>query len=194
MPANHKTPHTADAKAKMSAARRGKPAIWKRRENHEVSGTTFWKCGRCHCFFAMDGFHSTKRTLLGIRSECKTCHRKIYVTSRNPDNYRLRKREHESRRRAAKAGVNALKYSKDDMMTLAAILGVICLRCGGKDAMQVDHVMPLSKGGVDHPVNFQPLCRRCNEWKQARDFDFRSGEQLQAVRATWPSEFKRLKP
>ena len=38
--------------------------------------------------------------------------------------------------------------------------GHICQSCGAP-ATHVDHILPLSQGGTDHPGNLQALCARC---------------------------------
>jgi 5-methylcytosine-specific restriction endonuclease McrA len=50
-----------------------------------------------------------------------------------------------------------------------------CVRCGSQDHIQVDHIIPLSKGGTNTLDNIQPLCRRCNSGKKNRTRDFRTG-------------------
>lgn len=35
--------------------------------------------------------------------------------------------------------------------------------------LEVDHILPRSKGGTDHPTNLQVLCRKCNIGKSNRD-------------------------
>jgi len=51
--------------------------------------------------------------------------------------------------------------------------GWTCRSCGRtpKDgvSLQVDHVVPRSKGGTDDPSNLQALCRKCNIGKSNRD-------------------------
>lgn len=42
-----------------------------------------------------------------------------------------------------------------------------CRRCGAWVDLQVDHVIPHSKGGPAIEENLQALCRPCNAWKQA---------------------------
>ena len=40
-----------------------------------------------------------------------------------------------------------------------------CCRCGGCDHLEIDHIIPLSKGGRHDEDNFQTLCRTCNRQK-----------------------------
>ena len=40
-----------------------------------------------------------------------------------------------------------------------------CVKCGAtakNDLLEVDHIKPLSKGGLNDPSNLQTLCRSCN--------------------------------
>jgi HNH endonuclease len=53
----------------------------------------------------------------------------------------------------------------------AAILvrdGGRCRRCGSARDLEVDHIVPFSKGGTSEECNLQALCRRCNrrKWKK----------------------------
>lgn len=63
--------------------------------------------------------------------------------------------------------------------------GTACLCCGSEDRPTEDHIRPLSKRGRHHPTNLQPLCRPCNERKQAREIDYRTPAQRVAVEAVW---------
>ena len=50
----------------------------------------------------------------------------------------------------------------------------MCLRCGAKDVLLTpDHVVPLSLGGSNLISNMQPLCGRCNSWKNVKVVDYR---------------------
>lgn len=43
-----------------------------------------------------------------------------------------------------------------------------CCSCGktaGEVKLQVDHVIPLARGGMDDISNFQTLCQACNQRK-----------------------------
>ncbi len=47
-----------------------------------------------------------------------------------------------------------------------------CTGCGTEfpfRIMEVDHVIPRSRGGTDHPDNLQLLCSHCNRIKGDRD-------------------------
>jgi len=43
-----------------------------------------------------------------------------------------------------------------------------CAICGGY-ATEVDHIIPASQGGTDHPSNLQALCRRDHLAKSGRE-------------------------
>ncbi len=46
--------------------------------------------------------------------------------------------------------------------------GYRCIRCGGMEELQTDHIHPLSKGGNNEYVNLQTLCKQCHENKTGR--------------------------
>ena len=41
----------------------------------------------------------------------------------------------------------------------------ICIYCGSNEKLTVDHMIPLSRGGPDHPDNAVWVCGRCNSSK-----------------------------
>jgi ATP adenylyltransferase len=53
----------------------------------------------------------------------------------------------------------------------------VCQLCGAtrnEERLEVDHIVPRSKGGSNNPSNLQVLCARCNRGKSNRDdTDFR---------------------
>lgn len=191
MPANHCKPHAPAARAKMSASHRGKPRAWRHRPSRIVEGIQEWRCGNCHEYLARDGFYQNRRTLLGITSECRRCHSATSRRTRNQEASRKRQVVYEATRRARKARAGG-EVTALDWGCLCEVLGTACLRCGTAENIQRDHVVPLAKGGMHHPLNLQPLCRRCNETKQARAWDFRTEAQKAALREVWVVEFKRV--
>lgn len=182
----HNKPHTAATKERIRAAKLGKPAPWRRRACISVFGVTLWQCGHCRQFLPADRFHKSNRTLLGLKSDCKQCHSEMSLRSRDPENTRRLRREAEARRRARKAGATG-HVSAEDMLAISSAWGAECLRCGTSEDLQWDHVVPLARGGSHCISNLQRLCRSCNEIKQSRDFDYRSGDQK-----VWAITFKRL--
>lgn len=42
-----------------------------------------------------------------------------------------------------------------------------CLRCASAQNLEVDHIIPISKGGTGQESNLQTLCRSCNRKKRA---------------------------
>lgn len=46
-----------------------------------------------------------------------------------------------------------------------------CAVCGTVEHLQIDHIVPRSRGGSDEPENLQVLCIQCNSSKNNRDWD-----------------------
>lgn len=43
-----------------------------------------------------------------------------------------------------------------------------CVYCGSKDNLQIDHIIPVSKGGATVLGNLETLCESCNSEKGAK--------------------------
>ncbi len=54
--------------------------------------------------------------------------------------------------------------------------GYQCLRCGSKEQLTIDHIVPVVKGGTNDFDNLQTLCRSCNCQKQTKIADYRVEE------------------
>lgn len=48
-----------------------------------------------------------------------------------------------------------------------------CTCCGSEDKIVVDHVVPISRWGINHLVNMQFLCWSCNRRKSSQSTDYR---------------------
>ena len=75
-------------------------------------------------------------------------------------------------RRARKNKVGG-SFSKLEWEELQESYGNICISCGSNIRMEADHVIPISKGGVNSIDNIQPLCLKCNRSKGTKIIDFR---------------------
>lgn len=75
-----------------------------------------------------------------------------------------RKREDERRPSASARG-----YDRDWRVRRRDYLAdnPLCIRCGD-EATEVDHIVPLSKGGADDESNYQALCKSCHSVKTGR--------------------------
>jgi 5-methylcytosine-specific restriction enzyme A len=49
--------------------------------------------------------------------------------------------------------------------------GYKCVGCSSTDNLQVDHIIPLSRGGKHNESNFQILCKTCN-LKKGKSVDY----------------------
>jgi len=100
-------------------------------------------------------------------------------------NKKKRERERERRRKCpeksiaikhryrAKKQENGGSFTAQEWNNLCARFDYICLACGEKNPLTVDHVVPISKGGSSDISNIQPLCKSCNSSKRDRIIDYR---------------------
>jgi 5-methylcytosine-specific restriction endonuclease McrA len=67
----------------------------------------------------------------------------------------------------------ATSYTQSEWEELCARYGYMCLSCRQSKPLEVDHVVPLSKGGSNSIENIQPLCQSCNRRKAVQIIDYR---------------------
>jgi 5-methylcytosine-specific restriction endonuclease McrA len=51
--------------------------------------------------------------------------------------------------------------------------GYKCLKCGTMERLELDHIVPITKGGASVLDNLQVLCRSCNASKFVKIIDYR---------------------
>ena len=114
-----------------------------------------------------------------VRERKREAHKRRYHSRYYSDpEYRQRRLErnktfvHLRRRRVRDAG----KYSVEEWRALCERYGHRCLKCGEQKPLTPDHVVPLSRGGMNTIDNIQPLCLTCNLQKHAKTIDYRPGE------------------
>lgn len=87
------------------------------------------------------------------------------------------------KRRARLRGAGG-SFTAKQWKGLCAAYGNRCLCCGtSEEKLTQDHVKPLACGGDNWITNIQPLCKRCNSGKGAREWDYRpdNGEAARKI-------------
>jgi 5-methylcytosine-specific restriction endonuclease McrA len=84
----------------------------------------------------------------------------------NPDKNAAKERNRRARRRSAKGShtaddISAIRIAQKDQCA--------CCRVKLRGAGDVDHIVPLFKGGSNWPSNLQILCEFCNRSKGSKD-------------------------
>lgn len=88
--------------------------------------------------------------------------------SKNPG----KTREYKNNRRARLANSGGTVTAKEWRSVLEKYRKCLC--CGRTDvSLEMDHVIPLSKGGLNTVDNVQPLCEICNNRKGTKAVDYR---------------------
>ncbi len=155
-------------------------------------------CNDCGRYKPLSGFYKHPKMADGHFNSCKEC-RKAYQLSRPYDKERERRR-YQTEKRKAFLAANLKRWRRQNPQKMAVQLarrrarklnaegaftveefealcekyGNLCLRCGAKDVLLTpDHVVPLSLGGSNLISNIQPLCGRCNTWKNIKVVDYR---------------------
>lgn len=86
------------------------------------------------------------------------------------------KRKSSSKRRASLEKVSVYEILDRDIKRLYRSP---CIYCGSQDSIQIDHVMPISRGGTHSIGNIVPACKTCNpskggrtimEWRKSKGF------------------------
>lgn len=54
----------------------------------------------------------------------------------------------------------------------------VCRVCGRRPSVQVDHVIPLSKGGTDISTNLQGICLECHDEKTRKDLGLKESRKI----------------
>src|SRR3972149_5906426 len=69
--------------------------------------------------------------------------------------------------RAHKRGLDG-KITRDEWVAVYERNGNKCANCHKQKPLTMDHIQPLSKGGLHCIENIQPLCKSCNSQKKDR--------------------------
>lgn len=83
----------------------------------------------------------------------------------NPESFSISTRKNEAKRRAAEGS-----FAHRDVMRMFSAQDGKCAACGCDiaAAYEIDHIIPISRGGSNWPMNLQLLCTVCNRSKAAK--------------------------
>jgi len=99
------------------------------------------------------------------KEEKREYERQYYAKNRH-----VEKAKKHRRRAREKAGG---RFSSREFRELCERNNHLCLCCGERKPMTLDHIVPLSKGGKNTIDNIQPLCLGCNIKKATQIIDYR---------------------
>ena len=151
------------------------------------------KCTKCNQIKPFESFSKRKASKDGLQYKCKICDKKISAEwllnnyehmrklnanwyAKNAEHDRNKTKEWRNnnpektrlqnlRYRTSKAKNGVYKISKKYLLNLYSSS---CYVCGSKSDIEVDHIIPISRGGTHSEGNLQPLCRSCNASKGAK--------------------------
>lgn len=131
-------------------------------------------CTKCRTEKARGEFGRHVWAKDGLQSQCKECQRGYHRENR--EKYAAQRRayyqEHRERIRERSRRRHALKAEVSDGTEAPTFAGpVVCAYCSEvTDSPHVEHVVPLSRGGVHGQTNIVAACSACNLSKGGRSF------------------------
>lgn len=116
--------------------------------------------------------------------------------------YRLYHRSKSKHRKAQDCGSIALMLLAEQLWSHWKCFDHRCAYCGDTGDLQIEHVIPISKGGEHHLGNIVPACQRCNSSKRSSSveswyrsqpfFDQTRWHHMQSVLAQSQPSFQQL--
>jgi len=85
--------------------------------------------------------------------------------------YRIYQREKSKRRKAQARGQTPVAISVNALLTRFGQFGNCCAYCGCAGDMEIEHVVPISRGGAHDISNIVPACAPCNSSKRAKEME-----------------------
>lgn len=143
-------------------------------------------CSRCGQIFPLTREHFGQTPSGGFRSYCRKCKNEGTAewARRNPDKTRAKwERQNENRITAGVAD-----YGYEEIALLRTLLKGRCAYCNIplENGSEIDHVLPISRGGTDTIDNVTLSCRKCNREKgdrtRAEYWDWRLNKALNVRR------------
>lgn len=182
MPANHCIPHSQETKDRIRASKLGVPNINGRKHPVAIDGVLHYTCTSCKQLLPLESFYKNSRRPLGIKSECKKCHCKTSIRTRDRSLSNESRRASAMNRRARLAGSHGA-LSVEDIRSVFRVFDGECAACTSGMDVEIDHVIPLAHRGDNLPHNLQCLCSKCNDQKHTGCADYRTDEQREQLAA-----------
>ncbi len=100
------------------------------------------------------------------RARCKARYAAYYPAHR--DEFAIKATNSKARRRGANGTITLTEWK-----SVLERCGHKCLCCGTSDNLTMDHIVPISLGGLHTVENVQGLCGTCNRRKHKKVIDYR---------------------
>ena len=124
-------------------------------------------CNTCGETKPLDEYDKSKGSRDGYRNKCKACRATYYRDRYQSDHERskvvAKVKAHKRRKHYTYGDFTAADWDR-----LVEAYGPVCMKCGSKDNLSLDHVVPLSLYGEHSIKNAQILCLDCNKQKGNR--------------------------
>lgn len=150
------------------------------------------RCSKCEKVLSLENFYKVSKSKDGFSYWCNQCRKDNVKKHRLNPAYRARQLEWNNkwrfrpenrelvlsiRRKSQKKIFMSLK--KAGFVTPLIRETILerdhrkCLNCKSEKNLTMDHILPVSKGGITIDDNLQTLCNSCNSVKQQKNTDFR---------------------
>ena len=139
--------------------------------NYKSRTTGFKQCSKCGEDKFVNEFSRDKSRKDGLCTQCKLCVSVRMVTYNLTERGVILRRVKYNNRRAKKKG-NGGTHTAEDVKRQGDMQKWMCWWCGPgcagycKDKYEVDHIVPIDKGGHNDPSNLVISCQHCNRSKK----------------------------
>ena len=143
-----------------------------RKEPQYEDGIEYWECSKCSRWLPNTEYYYDSRTGNGLKAQCKSCHTKGSLETRNPDNARRLNREYMRRARVKDGDKfrarerNRPPASPEKVKTRSELNGAVkngtlekptlCSNCGSPGRINGHH------HDYDKPLEVDWLCPLCH--------------------------------
>jgi len=124
-------------------------------------------CDRCHYLKTDDQFSGNGSKI------CNGCHTARQLYKLTPEYREHQRRQHVVRAFRMEWARRHGSLSEGEWLSVLKQADYRCQRCGISSHLSLDHIVPVSRNGLDTLDNAQVLCRACNSSKNATVKDYR---------------------